>query len=87
VRPRRFRPEHAGGTPLRLYILKEAAHRAGRERLGRVGGRIVGEVLVGLLDADPNARGWSNPGGGPPCPRQAGTFTMADLIALTAGDG
>ena len=40
-------------TPLWYYILREAAVRAGGHRLGPVGGRIVGEVLVGLLDLDP----------------------------------
>src|SRR5262249_49019460 len=41
------------GTPLWLYILKEGQHRGGGDRLGPVGGRIVAEVLVGLLRADP----------------------------------
>jgi len=40
-------------TPLWYYILREASVRAGGHRLGPVGGRIVGEVLVGLLDLDP----------------------------------
>jgi hypothetical protein len=41
-----------GGTPLWYYILREADVRCGGHRLGPVGGRIVGEVLVGLLDLD-----------------------------------
>ncbi|BCJ47513.1 ovoperoxidase [Actinoplanes ianthinogenes] len=41
------------GTPLWFYILKEAEHRGGGDRLGPVGGRIVAEVLIGLLRADP----------------------------------
>ena len=40
-------------TPLWYYILREAEVRAGGNRLGPVGSRIVGEVLVGLLDLDP----------------------------------
>jgi len=36
-------------------VLREAAVRAGGHRLGPVGGRIVGEVLVGLLDLDPES--------------------------------
>lgn len=40
-------------TPLWYYILREADVRTGGERLGPVGGRIVTEVLLGLIDADP----------------------------------
>jgi hypothetical protein len=39
-------------TPLWYYILREADVRQGGERLGPVGARIIGEVLVGLLDLD-----------------------------------
>lgn len=39
-------------TPLWYYILREAAACTGGQRLGPVGGRIVSEVLVGLVDAD-----------------------------------
>jgi hypothetical protein len=42
-----------GETPLWYYILREAAVHGDGDRLGPVGGRIVGEVLVGLLDLDP----------------------------------
>lgn len=41
-----------GETPLRFYILREADVCTGGHRLGPVGGRIVTEVLVGLIDAD-----------------------------------
>lgn len=42
-------------TPLWYYILREAdVHHAGN-RLGAVGSRIVGEVLIGLLDLDPSS--------------------------------
>ena len=43
----------SGETPLWYYVLREADVRAGGDRLGPVGGRIVGEVLIGLLDLDP----------------------------------
>jgi hypothetical protein len=36
-------------------MLREADVRADGNRLGPVGGRIVGEVLVGLLDLDPTS--------------------------------
>jgi len=39
-------------TPLWYYILREAAVRERGDRLGPVGSRIVGEVLIGLLDLD-----------------------------------
>jgi hypothetical protein len=42
-----------GETPLWYYILREADVRTGGHRLGPLGGRIVGDVLVGLLDSDP----------------------------------
>jgi Animal haem peroxidase len=42
-----------GETPLWYYILREADACTGGHRLGPVGGRIVAEVLVGLIDADP----------------------------------
>ena len=42
----------SGETPLWYYILREADVRQAGNRLGPVGSRIVGEVLVGLLDLD-----------------------------------
>ena len=52
-----------GETPLWYYILREAGACTGGHRLGPVGGRIVTEVLVGLIDADAtsfrhNSRDW-----------------------------
>ena len=41
-----------GETPLWYYILREADVRAGGNRLGPLGGRIVAEVLIGLLRHD-----------------------------------
>jgi hypothetical protein len=46
-------PEWPDGTPLWFYILTEAAHFEHGDRLGPVGGRIVADVLIGLLRADP----------------------------------
>lgn len=42
-----------GETPLWYYVLKEAEVCGDGVRLGEVGGRIVTEVLIGLLDGDP----------------------------------
>ena len=52
-----------GETPLWYYILREADACTGGHRLGPVGGRIVADVLVGLIDADVtsfrrNSRDW-----------------------------
>ena len=41
-----------GETPLWYYILREADVCTGGDRLGPAGGRIVAEVLVGLVDMD-----------------------------------
>jgi hypothetical protein len=41
-----------GETPLWFYILREADVCGGGDRLGPVGGQIVADVLVGLIDAD-----------------------------------
>jgi len=74
------------GTPLWFYVLKEAQHRAGGERLGPVGGRIVGEVLVGLLRTDSQSQLSVDPSWRPTLPSaDPGTFTMADVIAATEG--
>jgi len=45
----------SGETPLWYYILREADVREAGNRLGPVGSRIVGEVLIGLLDLDPGS--------------------------------
>jgi hypothetical protein len=44
-----------GSTPLWYYILKEADVREDGARLGPVGGRIVAEVFIGLLQLDPDS--------------------------------
>ena len=67
-------------TPLWYYVLKEAEVRAGGEHLGEFGDRIVAEVLLGLLEADPSSFK-VEPGWRPVLPAaQSGTFTMADLL-------
>jgi hypothetical protein len=49
-------------------------------RLGPVGGRIVGEVLVGIIDADPGSyrsldRDWT-----PTLPARDGRFGIVDVL-------
>ena len=68
-------------TPLWLYILKEAEALEDGNRLGPVGGRIVGEVLVGIIDADPESFRSVDPSWRPTLPsREAGIFGIADLL-------
>jgi hypothetical protein len=66
-------------TPLWYYILKEAEVQQNGERLGEVGGRIVAEVLLGLLDGDPLSFLSVQPNWTPEL-AEGGEFTMAHLI-------
>lgn len=77
-----------GETPLWYYILKEAEVCTGGERLGSVGGRIVGEVLVGLMDHDAGSFRTAAPDWKPELPSaEPGSFTVADLLSLAGGRG
>jgi len=68
-------------TPLWYYILKEAEVRHRGERLGEVGGRIVAEVLLGLIDGDPTSHRNAEAEWKPELPSaQAGDFTIADML-------
>jgi hypothetical protein len=70
-----------GDTPLWYYVLREGDIRTGGVRLGEVGGRIVAEVLIGLLDMDPTSYRGAMPDWQPTLPAgQPGTFTMSDLL-------
>src|SRR2546423_1679450 len=69
------------GTPLWIYILDEARHLGG-DRLGPVGGRIVAEVLIGLLRADPASHLSREPGWRPTLPAAGPVFDLADLLTL-----
>jgi hypothetical protein len=72
-------------TPLWYYVLREA-EVGGGEQLGPVGGTIVAEVLVGLLQGDPLSYLRQRPGWKPELPAaQAGDFTIADLVKFTLG--
>jgi hypothetical protein len=69
-----------GDTPLWLYVLSEAEHRGDGERLGPVGGRIVAEVLIGIIDADPGSYRSREPGWAPPLPARGERLELADLL-------
>ena len=42
-------------APLWFYVLREAQVTTGGEQLGPVGGRIVAEVIIGLIRGDPQS--------------------------------
>jgi hypothetical protein len=67
-------------TPLWFYVLKEAEVIADGERLGPVGGRIVAEVLVGLLEGDRQSYVRQDPDWTPSYGSD-GDFRMTDLLA------
>lgn len=66
-------------TPLWFYILREADVTADGKRLGPVGGRIVGEVMIGLLQGD-NTSYLSQDPDWTPNLGVGGNFTMVDLL-------
>ncbi len=68
-------------TPLWFYILREAEVRNNGMYLGETGGRIVAEVLIGLIAADPSSYFHTPDDWQPELPSaQAGEFTIADLL-------
>lgn len=91
--------DFAGRTPLWYYILREAELTAagqdaagqpvGSSHLGAVGGRLVAEVLIGLLAGDPLSSLSVQPHWTPSLPRRdrtaVGPFTFADLVAFATG--
>jgi hypothetical protein len=70
-----------GETPLWFYILREASARHDGDRLGEVGGRIVGEVLVAIVDADPESFRAVEADWRPTLPSaEPGRYTLIDLL-------
>jgi len=77
-------------TPLWYYTLAEADVMEQGLHLGPVGGRIVAEVIIGLLQTDPASYLSSNPGWTPTLPAKyssSGQFRMIDLLAFSGVDG
>jgi hypothetical protein len=76
-------------TPLWYYVLKEAEVMAGGAQLGPVGGRIVGEVIIGLLQLDRDSYFWER-GWRPTLPtsggRVTGNFRMVDFLTFAGVD-
>jgi heme peroxidase len=73
-------------TPLWFYILREAQVMAQGRTLGPVGGRIVGEVLIGLMQLNRNSYLSANPRWRPTLldrfGQQTGDFKMVDLLTF-----
>jgi hypothetical protein len=68
-------------TPLWFYVLKEAEVLQRGDRLGPLGGRIVGEVLVGIIDADHESFRAIEPGWQPTLPAHTpGAFGLVDVL-------
>jgi Animal haem peroxidase len=76
-------PGWGGEAPLWFYILKEAELPPyNGEQLGPVGGRIMAETLVGLLQRDPNSYLYLNAAWkpAPPIAPTTGQFGFVDLL-------
>jgi hypothetical protein len=75
------RDDLAGRAPLWFYVLREAEVSAEKAHLGPVGGRIVAEVLIGLLSGDPLSFLGVRPDWTPTLPSATpGQFTLSDLV-------
>jgi hypothetical protein len=77
-------------TPLWYYILKEAQVMAGGTHLGPVGGRIVGEVFIGLLQLSRRSFLSVSPHWRPTLPTRSGRVTgdyrMVDFLTFAGVD-
>ena len=71
-------------TPLWYYVLREADIIGGGQHLGPVGGRIVGEVIIGLLQSDRASYLNAEPRWTPTLPSStgAGFFKMVDFLTF-----
>jgi heme peroxidase len=77
--------EHS--TPLWYYVLKEAELIEDGLHLGPVGGRIVAEVIIGLLQSDPDSYLSYDPRWRPTLPsRDRGDFRMVDFLTFAGVD-
>ncbi len=66
-------------TPLWFYCLREAEVLGEGKRMGPVGGRIIGEVMIGLLEGDTTSYLRQEPDWTPILGND-GEFTMVDLL-------
>jgi len=73
-------------TPLWLYVLREADLVNDGLFLGPVGGRIVAQVMLDLLRADPNSYLVAQPGWAPTLGAGGGSYTMANFLTFAGVD-
>lgn len=66
-------------TPLWFYVLREADVLGGGKRMGPVGGRIITEVFIGLLEGDSLSYLRQDPGWIPTL-STTGDFKITDLL-------
>lgn len=66
-------------TPLWFYVLREAEVTTGGQHLGPVGGRIVAEVIIGLIEGDRQSYLRQDPDWTPTYGSN-GSFTVVDLL-------
>ena len=79
-------PPFVSSTPLWYYVLREADVLANGETLGPIGGRLVAEVFIGLLRADPNSMLNQAAPFVPTLGPAAGEFRMIDLLRIAGVD-
>jgi Animal haem peroxidase len=73
-------------TPLWYYVLKEAELAEAGLHLGPVGGRIVAEVLIGLLQSDPASYLVQKPKWTPTLTSAGPSFRMKDFLTFAGVD-
>jgi hypothetical protein len=73
-------------TPLWYYVLKEAEVVADGLTLGPVGGRIVAEVLTGLIQSDPRSYLVQKPRWTPTLGSTGSSFRMKDFLTFAGVD-
>jgi hypothetical protein len=73
-------------TPLWCYVLKEAELVEDGRHLGPVGGRIVAEVLIGLLQSDPASYLVQKPKWRPTLTSAGSSFSTKDFLTFAGVD-
>jgi hypothetical protein len=73
-------------TPLWYYVLREAELRADGLTLGKLGGRIVAEVLIGLIQSDPRSYLVQKPNWTPTLTAAGSSFRMKDFLTFAGVD-
>jgi Animal haem peroxidase len=84
---KQFKADFHARTPLWYYVLKEAELLNDGLRLGPVGGRIVAEVIIGLLQLDPAGYLQQQPAWQPTLPSATpGIWRITDLLRFAQVD-